>query len=130
MSEQHLTCVVCPVGCRLEITGAAGNYRVAGNRCPRGEQYAIDELTHPVRTLTTTVRIQGSTLQRLPVKTAAPVPKHLLAPCRRALAQVVAAAPVRLGEVVASDILGTGVDVVAARNAETAGPSGAGGRKD
>ena len=52
----ELTCIVCPMGCRMTVELSDGGeiLSVTGNTCPRGKQYAIDECTHPVRTVTTT----------------------------------------------------------------------------
>jgi CxxC motif-containing protein len=52
--------------------------------------------------------IGGGMWARLPVKTTAPVPKDRVQ-------EVCSAALVRLGDVVVSDILGTGADIVATR---------------
>ena len=49
--------------------------RVEGNACPRGYTYAVNELTNPLRTLTTTVEIESQTQKRLPVISSAPLPK-------------------------------------------------------
>ena len=59
---KELICIVCPRGCHLKAEGpdGNGNYSVTGNSCPRGRAYAVSELTHPVRTLTTTVRLTGA----------------------------------------------------------------------
>ena len=55
--KRELTCIVCPIGCQLSVTLENGVVtEVTGNTCPRGKQYAIDECTHPVRTITTTAR--------------------------------------------------------------------------
>ena len=55
--KRELTCIVCPIGCQLSVTLENGVVtEVIGNTCPRGKQYAIDECTNPVRTITTTAR--------------------------------------------------------------------------
>ena len=48
----ELTCIVCPMGCRITVENAGGEYRVSGNTCKRGETYAIQAITCPMRTLT------------------------------------------------------------------------------
>lgn len=123
-SVQRFTCIVCPLGCPLEVRLSPGRAdpQVTGNRCRRGLEYGRAEVTDPRRVLTTTVALTGAELRRLPVKTARPIPRDLLRPAAQALWQVTVAAPVRAGEVVAADLLGTGVAVVATRDvAATAG---------
>ena len=113
MAEKTYTCIVCPRGCRITVSDAL---EVFGHSCTRGRDYALAEHTHPMRTLTTTVAIEGSAQRRLAVQSTAPVPRELLLEC---LAQVNAAratAPVRAGDVIVHDVCGTGVDVVATRD--------------
>ena len=44
METKKLTCIVCPMGCPLEVTLEGGNIlSVTGNTCPRGEKYAREE---------------------------------------------------------------------------------------
>ncbi len=113
------TCILCPLGCRLviETEGAGGGYRVEGNQCPRGRQYAIEEMTHPTRVLTTTVKLREGTLTRLPVKTAKPVPRELLGQCMAQLNGLEVKGPVKGGQVLVKNLMGSGVDVIATRSA-------------
>ena len=112
---KELICIVCPNGCHLRVDEANG-YTVTGNACPRGEEYGRNELLHPVRVLTGTVRLPGAALRRGPVKTNGAIPKEKLLEAAQALCGVDVRAPVHIGEVVLPDVCGTGVDVVATRN--------------
>jgi CxxC motif-containing protein len=87
--------------------------KVTGNTCPRGEKYARDELTNPVRTLTSTVRLTGG--RTLPVRTNKPIPKAKLFEAMKLIKAASAAAPVSVGDVILRDFLGDGTDVVATR---------------
>ena len=115
METKQLTCIVCPLGCEMTVT-VEGKTVVAveGNTCPRGKQYATDECTTPVRTLTTFVPIAGSD-EMLPVKSVSPVPKESLFACMEALRGVTVTAPVAIGDVVLENIAHTGVDIVATK---------------
>ncbi len=112
---KNLICIVCPKGCHLQVDEENG-YAVTGNSCPRGAEYGKTELLHPTRVLTSTVRVEGGLHRRLPVKTAAPIPKELMFEAMEALNGVTLTAPVTVGQVVISNLLGTGVDVVATRD--------------
>lgn len=118
MLESHeLVCIVCPIGCRLTVTELEdGNYSVEGNTCKRGEVYGIKELTAPTRVLPTTVKIIHSSLRRLPVKTNSAIPKELIFEAMKEINRITVEAPVRVGQVVIANLLGTGVDVVATRS--------------
>ena len=111
-------CIGCPLGCRLELDEDEHGdvVEVRGSSCRRGDRYAVQEHTEPRRSLTTTVGIDGAYWPRLPVKTNGTIPKQAMLEACRALREVVVQAPVRLGDVVVADLLGTGVDVVATRD--------------
>ena len=117
---KELICIVCPNGCHLQVDAENG-CKVTGNACPRGEEYGRNELLHPTRVLTGTVRLHGAELARCPVKTRGAIPKEKLLDAARALCTVDVTAPVRRGDVVLADVCGTGVDVVAARDLERKG---------
>ena len=76
----ELICITCPKGCHLRVDEEKG-FAVTGNSCPRGAEYGRNELQHPVRTVTSTVRIQGADLPRLPVKTDRPLAKEKIFDC-------------------------------------------------
>ena len=81
-----------------------------------GIAYGKEELTHPTRIITSTVRAEGCLHSRCPVKTSKPVPKGQMAEVVAALDSVVLHAPIHVGDVVLTDVCGTGVDVVATRD--------------
>ena len=113
---KQLVCIVCPKGCRLTVEEGE-EFRVTGNACPRGAEYAKQELLAPVRVLTATVALDGGNHPRLPVKTRGAIPRDRVREAAALLRRVRVTAPVKAGQVIVSDILGTGVDVIATRNA-------------
>lgn len=117
VEKKILNCITCPMGCELTAVLTDGKVtEVTGNTCPRGEKYAQEELTAPKRMLTTTVRITGGQLPLLPVVSKSVLPKGRILDCARALQSVAVTAPVHEGDVIAADILGLGVDIVASRD--------------
>ena len=113
--EQDIICIMCPLACTMTVTIDANGevLDVANNMCKEGKKYAIDECKFPGRVLTATVLTEGSIQALLPVRSDRPVPKGRLTDCMRSLAEIKVKPPVRMGQVVAPDIAGTGVDVVA-----------------
>ena len=111
---KEVICTCCPQGCHLQVD-EANDYKVTGNGCANGIAYGKEELTHPTRILTSTVRAEGGLHARCPVKTADAVPKGMLMDVMAALDGVVVKAPVHIGQVVVKNVCGTGVDVVATR---------------
>jgi len=111
-------CIVCPRGCRLTVDEENG-FAVSGNRCEKGEAYGRAELMHPTRTLTTTVKLTGGVLPRCPVRTAAPIPKDKMFDAMAVINRLTVEAPVKTGQVLIENLLGTGADVIATRTIET-----------
>ncbi|MBE6831025.1 MAG: DUF1667 domain-containing protein [Ruminococcaceae bacterium] len=116
MTTKQYVCIVCPMSCSIELTDDSGVLTVEGNTCKRGEEYAKNEYTDPKRMITTTVGLRGSRLRCLPVISREAVPKKLLRDCMKQLYATVVDAPVRQGDVIVANILGTGVDIIAARS--------------
>ncbi|MGI6132176.1 MAG: DUF1667 domain-containing protein [Bacillota bacterium] len=113
----ELTCIVCPVGCRLRATVEDGQFvEVQGNSCKRGATYALDELCAPKRAVTSTVRVEGGFLPLVPVRTREPVPKDKIGQVLIEIAKTKIEAPVGIHQVVAADVAGTGIDVIASRS--------------
>ena len=117
MRRKHVfTCINCPLGCSLELVEEGGEViGITGNECEVGRRYAEEEFRDPRRVVTTTVRVRKGVLPMLPVVTTRPIPKSLVREAVKALSGVEVEAPVRDGQVIYRDILGTGVDVVASR---------------
>ena len=114
--ERNMTCILCPRGCAMTVRGEVGGLQVVGNSCPKGQEYAVNECTNPVRTVTSTVRVNNRKDTMVSVKTAAPVPKEKMMEVMEVLARVRVEEPVRIGDTIVEDILGTGVKVVATAN--------------
>jgi CxxC motif-containing protein len=110
----ELICIVCPQGCHLKVDEENG-YEVKGNSCPRGAEYGKKELVNPTRVITTTVAIEGGIYRRIPVKTAGDIPKGMIFDIMDEINKVVVKAPIKVGDVIIENVLGTGVNVVSAK---------------
>ena len=105
--ERKITCILCPRGCAMTVSGEVGNLQVAGNTCPKGAEYAIAECTNPVRTVTSTVRVSNRKDTMVSVKTASPVPKEKMMDVMTALRSITVSAPIKIGDVILMDVFGT-----------------------
>lgn len=112
----EMICIVCPMGCRIRAERDGSAVRVTGNTCPKGERYAVEELTNPTRTVTTSVPVTGGHTALLSVKTKRPVPKASIPQVLKELRAIQATAPVAVGDIVLPNAAGTGVDIVATRS--------------
>ena len=112
----EITCINCPVGCRLTVELENGQVvSVTGNTCPRGVNYARQECVDPLRMVTAVVHVEGSAVP-LSVKTKTPIPKKEISSCMQALANAKLTAPIKAGDVVVANVCGTGVDVIATKS--------------
>jgi len=116
MDTKTKTCIVCPKGCQLiikELDAQSQQIEVEGNSCKRGITFAHEEMYNPMRTLQTTVKTVFKGYERLPVKTSNSVPKGMVFDIMKIAKAAVVNAPLNVGDKVAENILGLGVDLVA-----------------
>ena len=116
MEEHNLTCIRCPMGCQLLVTVDGGEVTVTGNTCPRGAKYAAAELTHPERTVTSTVVLADGRYRRLPVITSGPIPKEKIFDVMKEIRAAHVTAPVEIRQVIIENVCGLGVDIIASRS--------------
>ncbi len=117
IEKKHLTCIGCPMSCPLELTIVDGEIReITGNSCKRGEDYARQEYTAPSRMVSTTIACTSGIWPRLPVKTAAAVPKGKVIEVVKALHALEIEAPVQMGQIILDNVADTGVAVIATRS--------------
>ncbi|PJI09201.1 MULTISPECIES: DUF1667 domain-containing protein [Clostridium] len=114
--ERELICICCPRGCHLKVDDK--NLIVSGNNCPRGAEYGVNEVTNPVRIITSTVKVNGESAAVVPVKTQNAIPKGLTMKCMDEINKVSVNTPIKIGDVIIKNVLGTGVNIIATKNVE------------
>ena len=110
--SKTIICIACPFGCRLEVSE---DLKVLGSKCRKGKEYAVMEVTHPTRVLTTSVRVSGGDLPLVSVRSNAGIPKARIREAVSLLKQMSLQAPVSLAQVIVKNVLGTEADIVATR---------------
>ena len=106
--KRELTCIACPLGCPITVELEGKEIiSVTGNTCPRGKEYAVNECTCPVRTVTTTVRCKDGGM--VAVKTAKPIPKDKVFEAMSIINRTVASAPLSVGDIIIEDLFGSAV---------------------
>ena len=112
MTRQEIICIGCPMGCRVRLIISTDSQieNMTGNRCPEGKKYVTAEFCNPVRVFTSTIMGEGS--RPLPVRTDRPVPRDRLKELAIFVARLKVKPPVEIGQIIISDVLGTGVDLV------------------
>ncbi|MDR2431210.1 MAG: DUF1667 domain-containing protein [Candidatus Margulisbacteria bacterium] len=117
--QNKLTCIICPNSCVLTVELADGAVRkISGNKCPRGLQYGKQEILDPRRWLTSSVAAYGLELTMVPVKSARPLPKDKLLPAMEQVRKYRLGRPVRAGATLLADLAGTGIALIATRDAK------------
>lgn len=116
----QFNCTTCPSECLLTVEierdadGHVAEVRsVTGNKCPRGDKFAHQELTCPMRVLTTTVAVSDGDEALLPVRTAEAIPLELHAQAMALIRGLVVNAPIHMGDVVLPNLLNTNINLVA-----------------
>jgi CxxC motif-containing protein len=118
MTQKEIVCIGCPLGClvklKLDSTGNAES--LSGNQCKKGQEYALAEFQHPIRVLTTTVLTEGARQHLLAVRTDRPVSKEKLKEIMRATTRIRVKPPVKAGQEIVHDVLGTGANLISTGN--------------
>lgn len=114
---KEFTCIMCPQGCSLKVELAEGQEpRAWGFSCPKGQEYAVQEALAPKRGIATSVYVEGGELPLASVRLSAPIPKEDIFKAMEEIRRVRLKAPVYMGQVVISGILGTEADVIATKD--------------
>lgn len=123
----QFSCTTCPSECLLTVEverdadGAVVEVRsVTGNNCPRGDKFAHQELTCPMRVLTTTVAVSGGDEALLPVRTAEAIPLELHAQAMALMRGLVVNAPIHMGDTILPNLLNTNINLVASMDIDQA----------
>lgn len=123
----QFNCNTCPSECLLTVKvernadGAVVEvHSVTGNSCPRGDTFAHQELTCPMRVLTTTVAVSGGDEALLPVRTAKAIPLALHTQAMDLIRGLVIDVPIHMGDVVLEDLLNTNIDLIASMDIDPA----------
>lgn len=121
----QFNCTTCPSECLLTVEverdakGTVTAVRsVTGNSCPRGDEFAHQELICPMRVLTTTVAVSGGDEALLPVRTAEVIPLALHAQTMTLIRDLVVNAPIRMGDVILPNLLDTNINLIASMDIE------------
>lgn len=117
---REFTCIMCPLGCDLRAETGQGEMGeeilVTGNTCPKGKEYAIQELTDPQRNIATSVLVAGGELPLVSVRLTRAIPKNRIFDVMGEIRRQKLAAPVRAGEIVIENVLGLGSDVIVTKD--------------
>ena len=106
-------CIMCPLGCALNVEERDGEVFVSCNTCKKGETYGKDELLHPKRMVTTLIRCLDG--KYVPVKTSQPIPKEKIFNVLREIKKTVIGSNPKIGSITIENILNLSVDILVTR---------------
>lgn len=117
MKIKDLTCIGCPLGCMVHVEMEGNDIiRITGNHCSRGDSYARNEVTNPLRTVTSSIPVLNGQLARVSVKTVPEIPKERIPEIMNIIHQYSVSAPVQIRNILIKNIAGTDSDLVATRS--------------
>ena len=112
----HLICINCPKGCQLEVDSSLKS--VKGNSCPKGKEYGLSEVSLPKRMITSTIVVSNGKRKLIPCKTSKPINKKDIFLVMNEINKVRVKAPIKIGDILISNVCNTGVDVISTSNME------------
>ncbi|MDP7211410.1 MAG: DUF1667 domain-containing protein [Vicinamibacterales bacterium] len=92
---------------------------IKNHLCKLAGPYVESELFDPRRLLTTSIPVDGGDWPLVSVKSSPPIPKDMMLEAMDEITGVRVKAPIKVGDVLMTNILGTGCDVVATRNVKS-----------
>ena len=113
-----IICIICPVSCPVDVewTKEGGVTSIKNHLCKLAGPYVESELFDPKRLLTTSIPVDGGNWPLVSVKSVPPIPKDLMLAAMDEITGVRVKAPIKVGDVLMKNLLGTGSDLVATRN--------------
>jgi CxxC motif-containing protein len=117
MTSRKYVCIICPNSCEIEAEYSGKDIRkITGYSCKKGEEYVRKEIIAPERGVTTTVPVRNGLIPLVSVKSSKAIPKELMGKAVSEIAKARADAPVKIGDVIVKNILGTDADIVATKD--------------
>lgn len=114
--EREFVCIICPNGCRIKVEYEGINIKnIKGDECPKGKDYIKNEVINPLRVFTGSILVENGDFSLVSVKTSVPVPKKYLKKIGEITRQLKVESPIKIGQIIASNLLGGKVDLIATR---------------
>jgi len=117
MANKRYVCIICPNSCEIDVEYSGNEIKkISGQTCKRGDEYVRKELIAPERGITTSVPIRGGAIPLVSVRSSKAFSKELLPQVMQEISKARADAPVKMGDILIKNVLGTGADIIATKN--------------
>ena len=116
MDEKEITCIVCPLGCKILVKTDGKRFELLhGNKCQKGVEYVRNEALDPRRVLTSSILVKNGAYSLVSVKTNKPIPKDEIFNILKIIKNKSVNAPIYIGDIIIKNILDTGSDIIATK---------------
>jgi CxxC motif-containing protein len=116
MDEKEITCIVCPIGCKILVRTDGTQFELLdGNKCKKGIDYARNETLDPRRVLTSAVLVKNGEWPLVSVRTSRPIPKNKIFDVLTEIKETSIEAPVKIGQKIIKNTAGTKIDIIATK---------------
>ncbi|MGM0396060.1 MAG: DUF1667 domain-containing protein [Bacillota bacterium] len=115
--KNKITCQVCPMACEIFIARKDNENVADGNRCGRGLEFVRKHMDSEDKIVTGRCLLSGGQMSRLPVATSDKIPVSLIDEVLMIIQKTKVHAPVKKGQILVENILGTGINVISQRKA-------------
>ena len=120
MTEKKLICVICPNGCELRAVIDEGPQlvvkEITGELCEKGPVWAEQELLNPMRTIASSIIVDGGDYPLVSVRTDSAIPLKSISNVMKTIKSIKVKAPVRIGDVLIKEPSGTSCNIIATRH--------------
>ncbi len=113
---KKISCIICPNSCLVEIDEKT--HICIGNKCIRGEKYAIDEITNPKRSITSSVLTIFDDFPCVSVKTDKEIAKKDMFKVIELLKNIKLDKRLPIGSIILENILDTDVNIITTKSME------------
>lgn len=115
---KEFICGECSNNCVIYAQKESDILEISGNECEVGIKEANERLKNNSDIFTTLVRVKGSKINVISVKSSKPLKNEMWMKCSRALSRLYVGAPTKIGDIVCMNILNTGADMICTKNFE------------
>lgn len=118
---KRITCILCPNGCKLKVEVSNMEIlSIQGAKCPKGQQFADQEINDPYRNIATSVLVRGGEMPLASIRLTSAISKVRIFDVMEEIRKAECDAPIVAGQILIKNVLGLGVDVICTKQVEKA----------
>jgi len=118
--NRKFICIICPNSCQLKVEYEGKRIiDIQGALCSKGKDFVKNEITNPLRVFVGSIKVSHGNFKLLSVKSTEPIPKKYLLEIGKITHALEVRAPIKIGQVIARNLLNKHIDLVATRKVQT-----------